>query len=62
MVVIPIGQCGFANIAWISCMGECVTSLGLWGHVVYGIGISRHGSFDSVLDSDLLFMFMMHFF
>ena len=62
VVIILIGISRFANIACVSRMGESVKSLSLWGHVVYGIGISRHGSCDSVLDSDLLFLFVMHFF
>ena len=61
MVIIPTGLCGFANIAWVSCIGECVTLLWIWGHVIYGIGVSHHSSCDSVLDTDLLFMFMLVF-
>ena len=38
MVIILNRLCGFTNISCVGCMGECVTTLWLWGHYVYGIG------------------------
>ena len=38
MVIILNGLYVFINIAWVGCMGETVTSLWLWGYVVYVIG------------------------